>query len=222
MLMICTITSKADACTGKDIIFTNITFTSVEDGRYYYSYEIKNIGTTNIVLGQVVIQNYVSTDNQVGGDAAAGGTFISYQSTEIISPGETYSGIYEANPFSQNPQSTYPYLISNVSLSSNDECDVTNNYFIGLVQVSTSVANPSFTVNVSLNWDNGDKSFTVSEWPGRYFDLRYSVYSTSGVLMISGSVQKNESTPLKSLNNGVYILHLSDGEKAYSKRITYF
>ncbi|WP_156027041.1 hypothetical protein [Sporocytophaga myxococcoides] len=123
MLLLISAVSNTYACTGKDIVFTNITITSIIDDTYYYSYEIKNIGTTGIVLGQVVIQNYVSTDDQVGGDAAAGGAFISYQSTEILSPGETYSGTYEANPFPQNPQNTYPYLIAHLSLSSNDECD---------------------------------------------------------------------------------------------------
>lgn len=213
--------NKVHACSGKDIIFTNITFTSIADGTYNYSYEIKNIGTADIVLGQIVIQNYVSADDQVGSDAAAGGTFISYQSPEIISPGETYSGMYEANPFPENPQSTHPYLISNVYLSSNDECDVSNNYFTKFVQVSTAIANPFLIENALLDWDIENKSFTVREWAGRNSDLKYNVFSTSGVLMLKGNAEKNEPTLLKNLNAGIYIIHLSDGEKVYSKKIEY-
>ncbi|MBO9702233.1 MAG: T9SS type A sorting domain-containing protein [Sporocytophaga sp.] len=222
MLLLFSIISKTYACTGKDIVFTNITITSIVDGTYYYSYDIKNIGTEDIVLGQVVIQNYVSTDNQVGSDAPAGGAFASFQSTDILSPGETYNGTFEASPFPQNPQSSYPYLLPQVYLNSDDECDKSNNYFAEFIQVSTAIAKPSQIAKATLNWDMENRIFTVRDWSGNKSKLHYSLYSASGVLILNGSTQKNESTPIKSLNNGVYILHLSDGENVYSTQITYY
>ncbi|GAL83661.1 hypothetical protein MYP_888 [Sporocytophaga myxococcoides] len=215
-------TNKTLACTGRDIVFTDISITSIVNGVYYYTYEIKNVGTVDITLGEVVLQNYVSTDNQVGGDAPAGGSFISHQNVSILSPGETFRGTYQANPFPQNPQSTYPYLIVHVSLSSSDECDKSNNYFVGFIQISTAIPTHSMAADAKLNWDVENKSFIVNEWSGAYSEIYYSIFSVSGVLMLNGIAQRNESTPLKGLSNGVYLLHLSDGDKEYLKRITYF
>ncbi|WP_162144173.1 T9SS type A sorting domain-containing protein [Sporocytophaga myxococcoides] len=73
-----------------------------------------------------------------------------------------------------------------------------------------------------MNWDVENRNFTVREWSGNNSKLNYSLYSASGVLILNGCTQMNESTPIKSLNNGVYILHLSDGENVYSKQITYY
>lgn len=221
MLLLFSATSKTHACTGPDIVFTNISITSIVDGTYSYSFEIKNIGTTNVVLGQIVIQNYVSTDDQVGNDAPAGGAYMSYLNKDILSPGETYSGTYQASPFSQNPQSSHPYLISQLILEKDEECDVSNNYYTQFIQVSTSIQNTSSIAGESLNWDVENKSFIVSEKSGRNSELQYSLYNTSGMLVLNGITQMNESTYLRSLNNGVYILHLSDGEKVYAKKITY-
>ncbi|MFL5752992.1 MAG: T9SS type A sorting domain-containing protein [Bacteroidia bacterium] len=211
--------NKTHACSGRDVIFTSITFTSVSPGDYQYSYQIQNIGTTDIAFNQLVIQNYVSTDNQVGGDAAAGGSFIDNTSSGILAAGATYNGTAGASPFPANPQSSYPYLIAQIYLSSDPECDAANNYFPALVQTTTGIK-PSLLLSAVVNWNAENKSFTVSDWPGNA-ELEYNVYTSAGMLMLSGNTRNNEPTPLGALRSGFYILYLSDGEKMYSRKIIY-
>ena len=210
------------ACTGRDVIFTNITVTSIASGSYQYSYEVKNIGTTDISMNKIAIQNYVSTDNQVGGGsyAAAGGSYIAYYSSDILAPGATYSGTMGVYPFSANPQNTYPYIVAYVNLATDPECDVANNYYVALIEV-TAVTQSSHIANATVNWMSDSKSFLVSNWSGNSTALHYSVYTSSGILMLTACTKENETTPLNGLPNGFYILYLSDGEKIYSKKILY-
>jgi hypothetical protein len=212
--------NKVMACTGRDVIFTNITFTSISAGNYQYSYQIQNIGTTDISFNQLVIQNYVSTDNQVGADAAAGGSFIDNSSSGVLAAGATFNGTYGASPFAVNPQSSYPYLIAKIYLSPDPECDATNNYFVTLVQLPAGI-HSSFIADAAVNWLADSKSFIVNTWSGNSSALKYKVYSVAGTLILSGNTKEQESTPLNDLPKGMYILYLSDGEKMYSKKIVY-
>lgn len=210
---------ETHACAGQDVIFTNITITSVSPGSYQYTYQIKNIGTVDIAFNQLVIQNYVSTDDQVGNDAAAGGSFIDNTSSAVLAAGETYNGSAGAYPFSANPQSSYPYLRANVYLSQDAECDVSNNNYFAFVEVTG--IQPSLLANAIVNWNADTKDFTVNDWSGNTSALQYSVYASSGTFMLSGTTKRSEPTPLVGLQNGLYILYLSDGKKIYSKKIVY-
>ena len=121
------------ACTGFDVLFTNITVTNMNaSSDYTYNYTIKNIATQAVALKNLLIQNYVSTTATTSGEKAAGGSYINLISTDSIQPGASYSGSFNAYPFSGNGVNTYPYLVpvleyyDSKNPSAND-CDLNNN-----------------------------------------------------------------------------------------------
>lgn len=213
--------SKAEACTGQDIVFTSITVTSIASNEYQYSYTIKNIGTEDIEIKKISIQNYVSTDDQVGGDAAGGGANIAPTNQGVLAPGESYSGTRSVYPFPQNPQSTYPYIIAHVYIYPDEECDKTNNYIVTPIEVATSVLHSSKVTKAIVDFTGDNNSFIVKEWSGNQSVLKYSLYTSTGSLLVTGTTQKNTPTPLYRLQKGYYILYLSDGENEYSQKIVY-
>lgn len=113
--------NKLLACTASKISISNVTFTEVGT----YTYKIKNTSAANISLSDLVLQNYVSKDQVIGSDAAAGGTSLSLYSTAVLAPGETYTGTYYVSRFAANPESTYPYFIMHVYIGA-DKCSVSN------------------------------------------------------------------------------------------------
>jgi len=213
--------AKLHACTGHDIVFTHITFVSISPTEYTYSYQIKNIGTAGIALNEIVIQNYVSTDSAQGNDGAAGGTFIDINSKEVLAAGGVYNGTMGVYPFPQNTHDSHPYLVTEVYLNTETECDLSNNLYIGLIEmVPTGWQAPSIA-QAAVNWNRESKSFSVDNWSTKTSSLHYTLIHLSGAIVCSGTAQQGQSTSLDVLKEGVYLLHLSDGEKTYLKRILY-
>lgn len=214
-------TSEIIGCTGHDIIITNITITSVSNGDdYAYSYTIKNIGTTNIMLNEISLQNYVSTDNQVGGDAAAGGSIISSSNTEYLVPGASFTGTFGFYPFPQNTTSTHPYLIVYVYLYPTSECDATNNYYTMLIQITTPTLSAQ-KVEAKIQWSSENKNLSVEEWGGKNNTLQYYIYNLSGNLIQQGDIRLKQMILLSELTNGIYIIHFTDESSTYSTKIIY-
>ncbi len=220
--------NEAVACEGHDLIITTITITSTYQtpsaNVYSYSYQIKNIGTAGIALGEILLQNYVSANQtfEYDKDAAAGGAFIAYKSTDILAAGATYNGMYELILDLDHPVSSFPYFITDVYLDGETECDITNNTFVGLIELTATGTKPAHIASATVYWSIDTKSFSVNDWSGSYASaLTYSVFTASGTLLFSGSTSEGQTTPLAALQSGMYILHLSDGDKMYSKKILY-
>jgi|GEM_PF-5856758 hypothetical protein len=218
----------AQACTGMDVIITKITFTGITSDTYTYTYEIKNIGTTSVPLKEIALQNYVATDAQGTNEVAAGGSDIVLSSnTDMLAPGDTYTGTMGAYPNAtggSHPQSSYPYLIVNMSVYPDTECDVTNNNYSALVELpATTGVQSRHTTTATVNWNNDTKSFTVKDWAGSTGTtiLQYTVISPSGMLVSSGKTAEEQSVILQALQSGMYIIYLSDGDNVYSKKIIY-
>ena len=219
--------SRAKACTGHDVIISNITVTSITSYPNYYSYaytyEIKNIGTAAISLGEIVLQNYVSANQTYeAGDPAAGGSFIAHGSTALLEPGGTYTGTYEIAAGLNYPVSSYPYFITDVYLNSETECDLTNNEYAGRIETTTTGTKNAHTAQAAVQWNNESKSFSVSDWQGsNTASLQYTIVSISGTVAVSGNTRAGQAVPLQGLQSGMYIIFLSDGEMVYSKKISY-
>ncbi len=81
-----------------DLVFTNLTITSIADTRVEYSYTIKNVGESTIEsLYNVSIQNFYSADTVFNDadDKAAGGSILGVSTG--LAPNATYSGKYYAS-----------------------------------------------------------------------------------------------------------------------------
>ncbi|WP_018344995.1 T9SS type A sorting domain-containing protein [Cytophaga aurantiaca] len=212
------------ACTGIDVIVTKITFTSITTDSYMYTYEIKNTGTQSVPLNQLSLQNYVATDAQGSNQKAAGGSNIVLSSnTGVIAAGATFTGTLGAYPNAVGtyPQSSYPYLFVTVSVYPGTECDNTNNTLVALIEMTTTGNQSKHTADATLIWNATTKSFLVKDWSGSSTSLQYNIFNMSGTLCMSGFIEEELSTTLTSLQNGMYIIYITDGEKVYSKKIIY-
>lgn len=213
------------ACTGIDLIITKITFTSLESDTYTYTYEIKNIGTESVPISEISLQNYVSTDAQGTNTKAAGGSKIDFNgSAGIIAAGASYTGTMGAYPnaVGNYPLHAYPYLIVDVFIYPGTECNNTNNRITGKIEVITTDNQKQHIADAAVNWNTDTKSFLVNHWSGRNASmLHYNVFSTSGIVLLSGNTAEGQTTSLSAIQSGTYIIYLSDGEKVYSKKIIY-
>ena len=107
-----------------ELVVSNVTFTDIKANEFTFTFDITNVGSADLDLAQMALQNYVSADAVYGGnDQAAGGTVLS--AGGILSQGETYTGGWTS---SQSP-TTYPYLIMQIYNSGTtvNECNTTNN-----------------------------------------------------------------------------------------------
>ncbi|MFN8415571.1 MAG: hypothetical protein U0U66_04485 [Cytophagaceae bacterium] len=220
------ITTQASTnCTGVDLIITNITFTSISSSAYNYTYEIKNIGTSAVSLSEIGLQNYVSTNGQIAGAQAAGGSSIASTNMNTLAPNATYTGSMSAYPTccGGGDNSTYPYLIVDISAYPTSECDATNNRMSLTIVMPTSTGTQSKAIaNANVIWNSDTKNFTVNDWSGaKGAVLNYVVITPSGTQVTSGKTTENQSVPLQGLPGGVYILYLSDEMLMYSKKIAY-
>ncbi|HSY62389.1 MAG TPA: T9SS type A sorting domain-containing protein [Cytophaga sp.] len=216
---------QVQACTGMDVIITKITFTSITTDAYTYTYEIKNIGTQSVPLSQISLQNYVATDAQGSDQQAAGGSNIVLSgNTGVIAAGDTYTGTLGASPnaVGNYPQSSYPYLFVTVSVYPGTECDNTNNTLAAEIEMTATGTQSKHVADAALVWNTATKSFSVSNWSGGTSSaLEYSIVTTSGTLAASGKTNEGQSVSLQELQNGMYIIFLSDGVSVYSKKIIY-
>lgn len=211
-------------CTGVDLIITNITFTSISSSAYNYNFEIKNIGTAAVTISEISLQNYVSTNGQIAGAQAAGGSSIASTNMNTIAPNATYTGTMSAYPTccGGGSSSTYPYLIVDVSSYPTTECDATNNRMSLTIAMPTSGTQSKIIINANVVWNSDAKNFTVNDWSGdQGTKLNYVVLTPSGTQVASGKTTENQSVPVQGLSSGVYILYLSDEVRMYSKKIVY-
>lgn len=220
--------NQAEACEGHDVIITNITITSIttESAHYVYAYtyEIKNIGTAAIALNQIVLQNYISPDDIYGqNDIGGGGMHLaSSSSTEVLAAGATYSGSDVMSVGKNYPPDSYAYFFTDIYLDSETECDINNNQYSGMIEVTATGNQSAHKATAHINWNTDTKSFSVKDWSGNNTAaLQYTVFSTSGSLLFSGSISEGQVTSLASIQSGVYIIYLSDGENFYSNKIIY-
>ncbi|ELR70859.1 hypothetical protein C900_03294 [Fulvivirga imtechensis AK7] len=153
LLLCCVISFKTnafDCCPNADLIVSRITITNTPtDDNIQYEYELKNVGLDTMFLNRMLIQSYVSKDQVLGGDVAAGGAIFP-SDTPYLLPGETYIGNRGSYP-NTTTIAEYPYVIIEIKLKSGEtmtECSTSNN--IGVAEITTIVADADITA-FSLN-----------------------------------------------------------------------
>ncbi|WP_035096756.1 hypothetical protein, partial [Aquimarina megaterium] len=79
------------------LIVTNFKITDTNE--LTYEMDMNNTGDDYIDLTNVIVQNYLSEDDQLGDDKPAGGSIVSFGGEVIMKPGETrqYKNIPSSN-----------------------------------------------------------------------------------------------------------------------------
>lgn len=210
-------TAPVKVCSASKITVTNVTFTEADT----YTYTIKNTSSSEIAIQNIMLQNYVSKDDVIGGDVAAGGAPIDFEDTDMLAPGATYTGTDFFNRNEEAPESSYPYVIMHFYIKG-EQCSVNDDaHYIGLVKVSKPTAvQTKVSANANVVWNSETKSFLVNDWNGNsHAELSYEIFSASGAHVLNGKTFIEQINSINGLKSGMYILYLSDGQQVYSKKI---
>jgi hypothetical protein len=205
-------------CLKPDAQFTSLAITGLQTSSIDYNFEIKNVGGDTLFFNKLAIQNYLSVDNSYQiGDAAAGGSLLSFTGKNYLLPNESYSNSYSAN----GANAAYQYIIATLSYTGTSECNLSNNQEVEVIQAPNGIYDGgTFDGNHLIVWDNYANTFSIKEWVNipAMRSLEYKLYTISGVLQMAGSTKLGESTKVE-VREGVYILVISDGQKSYFKKI---
>jgi hypothetical protein len=154
MLLVSTVQNiKSQNC--PDLACTSFTIEKIRANKFtnyianiHYSFTIKNIGNDTLLLKNIVIQNYISTDSNYNHGYAAGGAFIDPSSTKYLLPDSTYSSTFDAN--TSYSLITNPVLIVRFYLVNQTDCNTNNDWVVKRIDLPAigcpDVSCTSFTV----------------------------------------------------------------------------
>jgi hypothetical protein len=192
-----------------------ISYLDATSGLYYAS--ITNTGGDTMFLSKSVIQNYVSVDNTFGGgDAAAGGSILSFGDKQYLLANENY--VISGFSFNASSLSSYNYVLATLYYTTATTCGSGNQVAKALVVTVTGTEDSQETSGSAVLWDMNSNSFITKasgEWSG---NMMYQLFDTSGRLLAKGNTTPGERVYIRE-GAGVAILTVSDDLHVYSQKI---
>lgn len=208
---------KEFKCLRPDAELITLTIDEAQPTSVSYQIKIKNAGGENLILNDLLLENYLSVDNTYdASDISAGSGAVSVPSKTHLTANEVTTVVAA----STGAISGYNYLITKVTYSET-ECLTNNNELVAVIPAINGLFSTAADETNSISWNSETKCFTIHSLENTSGNLwQYKLYNSAGVLQNTGSTNKGQSTLLHA-EQGLYVLLVTDGKKRYSKRIIY-
>lgn len=221
MLLLAPFTAKSQ-CTGFTFSIENVTVTSFTTNTIYYNYTIRNTGTTTVSTDNLLLQNYVTTDQTGAGAQAAGGSFISGSTN--IAPNATYTGSFQAghtnSPSIHFLKVELHYAVLStcqVTLTHAYECLSPDAQFVSFTINNTQAASITYQFDVK---NVGADTLFLNQLLLENFLSTNSTYDGSDVAAGSGQVTISGKTYLLANETGTATFTTSGSNSGYSFLVT--
>ncbi|MDB5257340.1 MAG: hypothetical protein JWM14_2035 [Chitinophagaceae bacterium] len=204
-------------CTKPNPVLNDVAISYLDATSGLYNAAIQNTGGDTMFLSKSVIQNYVSTDNTLGGgDAAAGGSILSFGAKQYLLANESYV-IYDFS-FNATNMSSYSYVLATLYYTTATTCGTGNQVAKELVVTVTATEDAQNASGNAVVWDMNSSSFVTKDqivWSG---SINYQLFDSSGRLLIKGKTIPGERVYVPE-GSGLAILTVTDEQHVYSQKI---
>jgi hypothetical protein len=205
------------ACVKPNPVLNDVAISYLDATSGLYNAAIQNTGGDTMFLNKSVIQNYVSVDNTFGsGDAAAGGSILSFGAKQYLLANESY--VINSFSFNASNMSNYSYVIATLYYTTATTCGAGNQVIKPLVVTVTSTEETQNASGNAVIWDMNSSSFITKdkgEWSG---NLTYQLFDLSGQLLTKGTTTAGERVYIRQ-GSGIAVLSVADDHHVYSQKI---